>query len=197
LIVIRIGQLAGQLGVHRNTIRNWIRKGRLPARAMSGKRYSLSEDDFSWICRELGIDRSVLKLKYAPGVPLVSREPDWHELNVRRLGMASGSFLARPSLESVCVTCGSCAGACPLSGTGGMDPRKMVRMAVLGLEDDILDSQWLWKCTLCGKCEKACPQNVAIVALVCRIRGLAEERKRQTGEGNPSSSPVLRSPSTA
>ena len=46
----------------------------------------------------------------------------------------------------------------------------MVRMAVLGLEEDILDSRWPWICTMCGECEKACPQNVEIVALVRRIR---------------------------
>ena len=56
VIVIRIGQLADQLGVHRNTIRNWIRSGKLPARCMSGKRYLVSEADFGRICQEFGID---------------------------------------------------------------------------------------------------------------------------------------------
>jgi Fe-S oxidoreductase len=53
-------------------------------------------------------------------------------------------------------------------------------MAVLGLEEDILASQWPWKCTMCGKCERACPQNVEIVALVHRLRGL-RERSRVPG----------------
>ncbi len=177
MIVIRIGQLADQLGVHRNTIRNWIRSGRLPARVMSGKRYLVSEGDFGRICEEFGIDRSTLKLKYVPGTPLMSREMGLHELDVRRLGIPSGRLLDEPSWGSVCTTCGSCASACPISGVDGMDPRKMVRMAVLGLEQEILDSQWPWKCTMCGKCERACPQNVEIVALVHRIRSLRERPK--------------------
>ena len=57
MIVVRIGQLADQLGVHRNTIRNWIRSGKLPARSMSGKRYLVTEADFGRICLEFGIDR--------------------------------------------------------------------------------------------------------------------------------------------
>ncbi len=180
MIVIRIGQLADQLGVHRNTIRNWIRSGRLPGRSITGKRYLVTEADFSRICREFGIDRSALKLKHVPGAPLMSREMGLHEQNVRQVGIPSGKLLEGPSWGDVCMTCGSCAGACPLSGVDGMDPRKMVRMAVLGLEEDILASQWPWKCTMCGKCERACPQNVEIVALVRRLRGL-RERSRVPG----------------
>ena len=75
------------------------------------------------------------------------------------------------------MTCGGCASACPISGVDGIDPRKLVRMAVLGLEQEILDSQWPWKCTMCGKCERACPQNVEIVSLVHRIRSLREKSK--------------------
>ncbi len=177
MIVIRIGQLADQLGVHRNTIRNWIRSGRLPARSMSGKRYLLTESDFAKICQEFGIDRSVLKLKHVPGAPLMSREMSMLEENVRAVDVPSGELLLDPSWGEVCITCGSCASACPISGVDGMDPRKLVRMAVLGIEEDLQASQWPWKCTLCGKCERACPQNVEIVSLVQRVRGLRDRSK--------------------
>ncbi len=177
MIVIRIGQLADQLGVHRNTIRNWIRSGRLPARSMSGKRYLLTESDFTRICHEFGIDRSALKLKHVPGAPLMSREMGLLEENVRRLNPPSGRLLADPSWGDACMTCGGCASACPIAGVDGMDPRKLVRMAVLGLEEDLLASQWPWKCTLCGKCERACPQGIELVALVHRVRGLRDRAR--------------------
>ncbi len=160
MIVIRIGQLAERLGVHRNTIRNWIGSGRLPARSISGKRYLVSEADFDNICREFGIDRSALKLKkYVPGTPQTNRETRLHEQNVRRIPIPSDRLIAEPSWGDACMVCGSCASACPISGVDGMDPRKMVRMAVLGLEEEVLASQWPWKCTMCGKCERACPQK--------------------------------------
>jgi excisionase family DNA binding protein len=174
VIVVRIGQLAAQLGVHRNTIRNWIESGRLPARNMAGKRYMITEDDFGMICREFGIDASALKTKFVPGAFLMSRKDGLYEENARRLPIPSGRLLEKPSRGGACMTCGGCASACPISGVDGMDPRKMVRMAVLGLEEEVLASQWPWKCTMCGKCEMACPQNIEIVALVSRIRGLRE-----------------------
>jgi len=37
-------------------------------------------------------------------------------------------------------------------------------MAVLGMDRELVDSQWPWKCTMCGKCEVSCPANIQIVA---------------------------------
>jgi len=50
MIEFRVGSLAQALDVHRNTIRNWIKSGKLPAEATVGKRYCLSVDDFARFC---------------------------------------------------------------------------------------------------------------------------------------------------
>ena len=180
MIVLRIGQLAEQLGVHRNTIRNWIRSGKLPSRTMSGKRYLLTETEFGKLCQEFGLERSSMKLKHVPGTPVMSREMTLFEQNVRSIGDISERLVPDPSWGSRCLTCGSCAGACPISGIDSMDPRKLVRMAVLGLEEELLQSMWPWKCTMCGKCEEVCPMGIEIAGLVRRIRGL-RDRSRVPG----------------
>lgn len=177
MIVIRIGQLAEQMGVHRNTIRNWINSGKLPARCISGKRYLISESDFEKVCKEFGLDRSAMKLKFVPGSPLMSREVTIMEESVRSLEERSYRLRPSPQWSDVCLTCGSCASACPVSGIDGLDPRKAIRMVVLGMEDELIESQWPWKCTLCGKCEEACPMNVEIVAMLRRVRGLRDRDK--------------------
>ena len=66
-----------------------------------------------------------------------------------------------------------------LSGNSvdGMDPRKAVRMAALGLDQELIDSRFPWICTLCGRCEYACPQGVEIVKMLRRARGLCERDK--------------------
>ena len=181
MIVIRINQLAEQLGVHRNTVRNWIKSGKLPARSVSGKRYLVSEGDFGKLCQEFNLDRSSLKLKVVRGtVAPDDTEFAVVEESLKSLGRKSDLLSPDPQWGDVCLTCGSCAGTCPISGVDGLDPRKVIRMVTLGLEKELIASQWPWKCTLCGKCEEACPMNVEIVQLMRRVRSL-RERDRLPG----------------
>lgn len=177
MIVIRIGQLAEQLGTHRNTIRNWIKSGKLPARLIVGKRYLVSEADFRKMCQKFGLDPSAMKVKHLPGSPLKKKDAEASEDDLKNVGVRSGRLRPNPQWGDVCLTCGSCASACPISGVDGLDPRKAIRMAVLGLEQELIASQWPWKCTLCGKCEEACPMNVEIVSLLRRVRGLRDRSK--------------------
>lgn len=82
-----------------------------------------------------------------------------------------------PEWADVCFTCGTCASGCPVTGVDGMDPRKAVRLAVLGLEQELIDSRFPWICTMCGRCEYACPQGVEIVKLLRKARGLRDRDK--------------------
>jgi excisionase family DNA binding protein len=47
MIEFRVGRLAKQLGVHRNTVRNWIKTGSLDARHGPGNRYVIETDAFA------------------------------------------------------------------------------------------------------------------------------------------------------
>jgi heterodisulfide reductase subunit C len=85
-----------------------------------------------------------------------------------------------PFSQDVCMTCGICACTCPVSGVDGFDPRKVVRLAAMGLEQELVESRWPWICTLCGKCEHACPMDVRIVDAMRRIRSL-RDRDRVPG----------------
>ncbi len=79
-----------------------------------------------------------------------------------------------------CLTCGMCSSSCPVSGIDGFDPRKIIRLASLGLELKIVESRWPWICTLCGKCEHVCPMEINIPGLVRHIRSL-RDRDRVPG----------------
>jgi heterodisulfide reductase subunit C len=70
------------------------------------------------------------------------------------------------------MACSICACACPVSGVDGFDPRKIVRLTAMGLERELVESRWPWICTMCGKCENACPMEVRIADVVRRIRSL-------------------------
>lgn len=87
---------------------------------------------------------------------------------------------AWPFSQEVCMTCGICACTCPVSGVDGFDPRKVVRLAAMGLERELVESRWPWICTMCAKCENACPMEVRIPDVVRRVRSL-RERDRVPG----------------
>jgi excisionase family DNA binding protein len=55
MLEFRVVHLARELGVHRNTVTNWIKNGRLKASPAVGKKYTIRKEDFDRFCRERGI----------------------------------------------------------------------------------------------------------------------------------------------
>ena len=82
-----------------------------------------------------------------------------------------------PYSQSYCITCGMCASSCPASGIDGFDPRKLIRMISLGLEDALVESRWSWICTMCGNCEQICPMEIEVAGVVRNLRALRERAK--------------------
>ena len=80
-------------------------------------------------------------------------------------------FQSWPYDQDVCLTCGLCASACPVSGIDGFDPRKVIRMVTLGLEDELVQARWPWICNMCAKCEVLCPMEISIPGVIRGIRG--------------------------
>jgi len=70
----------------------------------------------------------------------------------------------------LCLTCGACASGCPATGLHGMDPRKFLRMAALGLDEEITTTPWVWMCSMCQRCVYVCPMKIDIPALVYQAR---------------------------
>jgi len=82
----------------------------------------------------------------------------------------------------MCLTCGLCASGCPASGqAGGMDPRKFLRMAALGMDDEVTSTEWVWHCTMCQRCIYACPMKIDIPQLVYNARQSWPREKRPKG----------------
>jgi len=94
-----------------------------------------------------------------------------------RIDRKESKLRVDPSWADVCLTCGTCAGGCPVTGVDGLDPRKIIRMAALGLDQEIIDSRFPWVCTICGRCEEACPMGVKIQSVIRAARGLRERDK--------------------
>jgi Fe-S oxidoreductase len=59
----------------------------------------------------------------------------------------------------LCMQCGNCAAACPLSTNTNTFPRKIYRYLQLGLKDKLLESPEPWLCYYCGDCNTDCPRG--------------------------------------
>lgn len=171
----KVSQLADEFGVHRNTIRNWINAGTLPATEGPGRKYLMKFHDYQKLCEKFGRQPHINPSNNASPEALGSFE----ETDVEPLAIngCKSELVMDPSWADSCLTCGTCASACPISGVDGLDPRKIVRMAALGMDQELIDSTWPWKCTMCAKCEEACPANINIIALMRKIRSARERDK--------------------
>jgi len=82
---------------------------------------------------------------------------------------------------NACLTCGACASGCPATGLNNMDPRKFLRMAALGMDEEIIKSDWPWMCTMCQRCIYVCPMKIDIPQLVFNARTLRPREERPKG----------------
>jgi len=73
-----------------------------------------------------------------------------------------------------CFACGTCSASCPVREIDDRyNPRKIIRMAILGMRDRVLQSDFIWLCSTCYTCEERCPQNVCITEVINAIKNIA------------------------
>lgn len=81
-----------------------------------------------------------------------------------------------PGAEKItlCFNCTGCSSGCPMAEQEPeFNIRKFLRMANLGMKDELLNSPYLWYCTTCYKCQERCPQGVKNVDTLLKIRTIA------------------------
>ncbi len=82
-----------------------------------------------------------------------------------------------------CLTCGICNSRCTwFDGEGGPLPRQIIRMAALGLEQELADSGMLWDCLICNRCTQDCPMEIQMDKVVCKGRSLSLAEKIVPGD---------------
>jgi heterodisulfide reductase subunit C len=73
-----------------------------------------------------------------------------------------------------CFACGTCTASCPVREvTERYNPRRIIHMAVLGLREPVLSSDFVWLCSTCYACMERCPQDVRITELMHAIKNVA------------------------
>ncbi len=82
---------------------------------------------------------------------------------------------------SACFQCGNCTAVCPLAEDSGGFPRRMIRMAQVDMEQELLASEELWRCYACGECTQTCPRQADPAAFMAAARSYAISRYDFTG----------------
>ena len=73
-----------------------------------------------------------------------------------------------------CFACGACTGGCPVSEVdAAYDPRKIIRMVLLGMKEKVLSSDLIWLCAMCYTCSFHCPQDVKFASVMEVLRKMA------------------------
>ena len=83
---------------------------------------------------------------------------------------------AHPGADSIkkCFSCGTCTGACPVFRVESeYNPRKIIRMILLGMRKEVLSSKTIWLCARCYACTAHCPQGISFADVMVVLRDLA------------------------
>ncbi len=69
-----------------------------------------------------------------------------------------------------CFQCGTCGGACPMSGQMEILPRKIMRMLQLGMAQSISELETGWECASCHSCSVNCPRGIDLARVMEAVR---------------------------
>jgi ferredoxin/nitrate reductase gamma subunit len=82
---------------------------------------------------------------------------------------------------NACYSCGNCTAICPLADNDATFPRRFIRLAQVGLGEDLVTSKELWTCYQCGMCTDRCPQEADPAEFMATARRYAISELDKTG----------------
>lgn len=75
---------------------------------------------------------------------------------------------------SACFTCRTCVASCPVTAVNDLfNPLRIIRMALYGMKEEVLQSDFIWLCSSCYACQERCPQGVCITELMTLLKNMA------------------------
>jgi heterodisulfide reductase subunit C len=69
---------------------------------------------------------------------------------------------ALPVSVAACFQCKKCSSGCPLTFAMDLLPDRIIRLALVGQEDQVLGCRTIWVCSSCETCTTRCPNGIDI-----------------------------------
>jgi heterodisulfide reductase subunit C len=81
---------------------------------------------------------------------------------------------ATGAAAAMCWTCSSCDAECPMNiATNRLRPQKVVRLANLGMAEELISLPEIWYCLTCRRCNRVCPNLVKPETVIRYARAAA------------------------
>jgi len=77
---------------------------------------------------------------------------------------------------SYCFQCRKCSAGCPLAFAMDLFPDQVIRLALLGQDEQVLGSRTIWVCSGCETCTSRCPNGIDIAGVMDWLKGEAARR---------------------
>lgn len=72
-----------------------------------------------------------------------------------------------------CIQCMRCGVGCPIAFAMDYNPTQIIRMAILGMKEEALNSKTIWLCSACETCTTRCPMDIDVAGVMDAIKEVA------------------------
>lgn len=76
----------------------------------------------------------------------------------------------------LCLQCGTCTGACPVSYAMDITPRQTIALFRAGHLEEILNSRAIWMCASCYSCTVRCPVGIKVTDTMYALKRVAMDK---------------------
>ncbi len=105
--------------------------------------------------------------------------------SIKGAGVA-GSLAERLLKDNLTVTycfqCRKCSGGCPMTFAMDLLPDQVVRLAILGQEEEMLRARTPWVCSGCETCATRCPNGIDVPGVMDWLKEEAARRRKTVPE---------------
>lgn len=77
-----------------------------------------------------------------------------------------------------CYQCGKCSAGCPAVSKMDILPNQIIRLAQLGLKDELFKSKSIWVCASCMTCNTRCPKGINIAEVIEAVRQILLRKRK-------------------